>query len=525
MKKSLLLIISLIIFSSIFSQEKFYGFWKRDDNSIYEIRDHKGFLVKVGARLRRGNFKTGDVKIKKIHVKNGVIYAYRRINNIDGSLLRWQKIRIIRHNNVVDIINDKTGRVLTSLRKITSDDVAKERNIIPQQIEGEWKRLNDGSIYSFEGDIAVLKRVGYILERGEFFQDQVKIRNITQINNHLYSAQDRLNTLEGNVLRWDSVFIKTEKNNLVIRSSNRKRVQRFERINPADNNQISKVEQNNTYNKSNLNKTKATVLSAVDINIPINNYVKSNTFALIIGNEDYSSFQVGLTNEINVDYASNDAKVFKDYVIKTLGVPERNVILLINATYGQMKQGIAKLNKLSELSDGKANLIFYYAGHGLPDETTKEAYIMPVDISGSDVTNGIKLNDVYKKLLEFPNKKVTVFLDACFSGGARNQGLIAMRGVKIRPKKNAVYGNMVVFASSSGNESSASFKEEHHGLFTYYLLKKLQESKGNLSYKELADYLTQKVKLESVLINSKEQTPQINVSPDVKDTWQDWKFK
>ena len=189
-----------------------------------------------------------------------------------------------------------------------------------------------------------------------------------------------------------------------------------------------------------------------------------------------------------------------------------------------MQQGISKLNKLSELSEGKAKLIFYYAGHGLPDETNKEAYIMPVDISGNNVTSGIKLNDVYKKLLEFPNKKVTVFLDACFSGGARNQGLIAMRGVKIQPKKNALFGNLVVFSSSSGNESSASLKDKHHGLFTYYLLKKLQESKGKLSYKELSDFLCKKIKLESVLINNKEQTPQTNVSPDVKDIWQDWKF-
>ncbi|MBE9469137.1 MAG: hypothetical protein IMY72_12565, partial [Bacteroidetes bacterium] len=111
-----------------------------------------------------------------------------------------------------------------------------------------------------------------------------------------------------------------------------------------------------------------------------------------------------------------------------------------------------------------------------------------------------------------------------FTGGSRNQGLIAMRGVKIRPKKNALYGNLVVFTSSSGNESSASLKDKQHGLFTYYLLKKLQESKGNLSYKELSDFLNKKIKLESVLINNKEQTPQTNVSPEVKESWRNWKF-
>ncbi len=523
MKKFLLLIITLINFSAIFSQENYEGLWQRDDNSIYEIKNHKAFLVKVGTHLYKGNFKKGDIKIKDFHVENGVIYAFRRINDIGGELLRWQKIRIIKRNNVVEIINDKTGRILTSLRRISKGDVARIKNVAPNKLIGKWKRINDGSVYSFEGDIAVIKRVGYILEKGEFYENQVKIRNITQVANNLYSAQDRLNDNTGNVLKWENVTIRQlpDKNSLIIRSINKKRVQRLEKVNNGHDSHIVVSEENNDNNK----KPKATELSDVDINIPVSSNVKSNTFALIIGNEDYSSFQVDLTNEINVDYALNDAKVFKNYVVKTLGVPERNVILLINATYGQMQQGIVKLNKLSELSEGKANLIFYYAGHGLPDEVTKEAYIMPVDISGSNVTSGIKLNDVYKKLLQFPNKKVTVFLDACFSGGARNQGLIAMRGVKIQPKKNALFGNLVVFTSSSNKESSASFKEEHHGLFTYYLLKKLQESKGNLSYKELSDYLAQKVKLESVLINSKEQTPQTNVSPDVKDAWQNWKFK
>ena len=36
-----------------------------------------------------------------------------------------------------------------------------------------------------------------------------------------------------------------------------------------------------------------------------------NRYAIVIGNEDYQSYQRSLNAEQNVDYAVNDAKVFK----------------------------------------------------------------------------------------------------------------------------------------------------------------------------------------------------------------------
>lgn len=273
-----------------------------------------------------------------------------------------------------------------------------------------------------------------------------------------------------------------------------------------------------------INNQVVATLSDVDIDIPISKEIKPNTYALIIGNEDYSSFQTDLSSEVNVDYAINDAKVFKDYCIKTLGIPEKQVKLLTNATTGQMTQGIAWLNSLAKVDNGKAELIFYYSGHGLPDEETKEPYLIPVDISGNNVSLAIKLADVYHKLNENPSQKVTIFLDACFSGGSRNQGLIAMKGVKVRPKETILNGNMLVFASSTGVESSGVYREKQHGYMTYYLLKKIQETKGNITYKELSDFVIETVSKESTL-NGKTQTPQFMVSPSIENTWGNWKLK
>jgi hypothetical protein len=269
----------------------------------------------------------------------------------------------------------------------------------------------------------------------------------------------------------------------------------------------------------------ASLTPEVDINIPITDKINENRYALIIGNKDYTKYQTNLNSESNVDFADRDAEIFAEYCEKTLGMPKENIFLLKDAISSQMNREIEKLSRLAFYSNGKAELIFYYAGHGFPDEKTKESYIMPVDISGSDVTSGIKLSYLYKKLTENPVKSATVFLDACFSGGGRNQGLLAARGVRIQPKENLVQGNLVVFSASTGEQSSLPYKEKQHGMFTYFLLKKLQESKGNVTYDELSNYIKTEVQLNSVKINSKDQNPQTLTSPSLSDEWKMWNLK
>jgi len=254
-------------------------------------------------------------------------------------------------------------------------------------------------------------------------------------------------------------------------------------------------------------------VSAIDTNIPLTTRKKTKSFALVIGNEDYSTFQPDLNSEVNVDYAVNDAKVFKEYLNKTIGIPNENIFLYTNATAGQMKQAISKMEKLAKAYNGDAELIFFFAGHGLPDEVSHESYIMPVDISGNTIQYAIKLGDVYQQLSANPTKRILVFLDACFSGGARNEGLVTLRGVKVRPKEEYIRENMVVYASSSGTQASMSFDEEQHGLFTYFLLKKLNETKGNVSIDELGKYLETEVNRKSILLKNRDQKPQMKISP------------
>ena len=262
-------------------------------------------------------------------------------------------------------------------------------------------------------------------------------------------------------------------------------------------------------------------VSDVDQNIPVNNALNDKTFAVIIGNEAY-------TREIKVNYALNDARIFKQYLQKSLGLPTNNIHYMENATFGEILDGMKWINDVIKAYNGQAKVIFYYAGHGMPDEQTKSAYMLPVDGNSQNPATAVKLADIYSKLTEYPSQSVTVFLDACFSGASRESAgtmLASGRGVKIKPVNELLKGKLVVFSAATGDETAFPYSEKQHGLFTYFLLKKLQETKGGATLNDLSSYVITNVTQQSVVVNKKSQTPQVNTSTEVQASWQTFKLK
>ncbi|MBL7906181.1 MAG: caspase family protein [Bacteroidales bacterium] len=264
------------------------------------------------------------------------------------------------------------------------------------------------------------------------------------------------------------------------------------------------------------------LVSSVDKNIPVNKVKNPNRIALIIGNENYSNT---LNAEVNVDYARHDAGVFRDYSESLLGLLPENIFFLTDATAGKMEREIDRVTELVRRIGTDAELIFYYAGHGYPDEVSKIPYLIPVDVDATNLASAIRLSEVYAKFGSTEAARITVFLDACFSGGGRDQGLLAARSARVRPQQAVIMGNMVVFSASSGEQSALPYEQEKHGMFTFFLLKKLQESAGQLSYEQLHNYLKTSVGQESLRRNGKPQDPEVLVSPEVEETWRNWSFK
>ena len=263
----------------------------------------------------------------------------------------------------------------------------------------------------------------------------------------------------------------------------------------------------------------ASLTSDVDKNIPVSAVKNDKTFAVIIANENYQ-------NEANVPFALNDGSIFKEYCAKTLGIPSENIHFVSDASLNNLKREINWLNGVLKSYRGEAKAIFYYAGHGVPNESNKSAYLLPIDGFGSDLTTGYKLDDLYASLGQVESQGVTIFLDACFSGAKREGDMMsAGRAIAIKVKKNAPVGNMVVFSAAQSDETAYQNNKEKHGMFTYYLLKKLQDTDGNVSYGELSDYIIKEVSQRSIVLNGKSQTPSVTPSPALVEDWKSWTLK
>lgn len=263
---------------------------------------------------------------------------------------------------------------------------------------------------------------------------------------------------------------------------------------------------------------KKTIDNTIDKNIPQTASLQANTFVIAIGNENYSLVP-------KVAFANNDMNIFAQYCQKTLGIPMQNIRKYKDATFGSMLSALNDIKDIADAYNGDMNVIFYYAGHGIPNEKDQTAYLLPTDADGKSTEVCFPLARLYKELGELNAKSVIVFMDACFSGAQRGNGMLASaRGVAIKAKEQKPMGKLVVLTAASGEETAYPFKEKGHGLFTYFLLKKLNETKGECSLGELSDYITTNVKRQSIVINRKPQTPAIIFSDSVKDEWMNYKL-
>lgn len=257
----------------------------------------------------------------------------------------------------------------------------------------------------------------------------------------------------------------------------------------------------------------------VDDNLPVSSQQNEEMFAIIIANENY-------LNVSRVDCALNDGRTFQRYCSQVLGIPDDNIHVVEDATFGQMTEQVNWLSRVAKAYEGDAKIIIYYAGHGIPDEKNGSAYLLPIDNSGNNLAAAYSLKKLYSELGALNAKSVTLFMDACFSGAGRDdQMLTEARGVAMVSKSENPLGNMVVFSAARGDETAHPYLEKGHGLFTYFLLKKLKETKGKVTFGELDDFLRKSVSRKSIVANNKAQTPQTQCSPQMLNSWKSMTLK
>ena len=251
--------------------------------------------------------------------------------------------------------------------------------------------------------------------------------------------------------------------------------------------------------------------SDVDTGIPATGINNINTFALIIANENYKNTQFD-----PVPFAQNDGRIFREYCIQTLGIPAEQVFLEEDATLTTIKNNIDRLTKSVKYVHD-ANVIVYYAGHG--DLLDGYPYLIPAD-APQKAEYLIALSDLYQQLSELPCQSVICLLDAC------NSGATGTRGVKVHERpKEPIHGNLVVLSAAEASQKASPYKEQQHGLFTYFMLKTLKETKGDITLNDLFEQVKNQVGKKAQILGLNDQTVNIQTSEELGDEWKEWKLK
>ncbi|HQK46964.1 MAG TPA: caspase family protein [Syntrophorhabdaceae bacterium] len=261
----------------------------------------------------------------------------------------------------------------------------------------------------------------------------------------------------------------------------------------------------------------ATGLSVdVDMKIPEGKKAGPFDIAVIIGNKNYKA----VPGVPDVEYADRDARIMKEYLQRTFGFKPENIIYAEDATFAKFNEIFgSERNPRGRLynfiKENVSEVFIYYVGHGAPDIDTKDAYFVPVDANPQFITsNGYRLETFYNNLSKLPAKRITVVLDACFSGNS-GKGLIFknISPLVLQVKKDIKTPvNAVIMTSAAMDQVSTWYPEKRHSLFTYYFLKGIQgDADANkdsiITVHEMKTYLNEHVPYMARRLNSIEQKP------------------
>ncbi len=237
----------------------------------------------------------------------------------------------------------------------------------------------------------------------------------------------------------------------------------------------------------------------------------SGVHAVIVGINDYQKVK-------DLKYAVNDASKFYQFLETRLRLRKRDFIphFLPNEKATKQEIEIAIDKAASEVSEEGA-VIVYFSGHGMVKAKNRgkvKAYLVPhngdVRLEKSTMLSHLGVVEMLEDSLA--KNKIFIF-DSCFSGrGAFEEFTIDERHrEKFLPLDPATeeampHGNVPLylpdtllwFSSSSAGKVSYEVDDLGHGLFTYYLLKSIEDTdfvstRSALSFRDLRDYIRDKI--------------------------------
>ncbi|MGI9104727.1 MAG: SUMF1/EgtB/PvdO family nonheme iron enzyme [Pyrinomonadaceae bacterium] len=218
-------------------------------------------------------------------------------------------------------------------------------------------------------------------------------------------------------------------------------------------------------------------------------------YALVIGNNAYTSLPRLKTAEADASEVASLLKAFYGFETK----------LLLNATRGQI---MSSLSAYRRTLAPDANLLIYYAGHGVNDKDADKAYWLPVDADRDDNSNWIIADEITTALKVIPAKHVLIVSDSCYSGTlTRGLGESLPRPTEREQfLKRMAAGRSRTLMASGGDEPVADGGGGNHSVFANALLRGLRQmDKPQFTAAELFRY-----HVEESVAGRANQTPEYN---------------
>jgi hypothetical protein len=227
--------------------------------------------------------------------------------------------------------------------------------------------------------------------------------------------------------------------------------------------------------------------------------LRPDMLVLVIGNRTYAEAPP-------VAYAHNDAEAFASYFQRTLGVPKENVIVELDLN----SIGMNRLFGTEDVPDGRLarrarfvdEILVFYSGHGVPvfrSEGLPMGYLLPVDVPAAEPGFGAyPLDLLIHQLEDLPVNKVTLLLDACFSGlstqGSLVPGVSGAFGVAIAPPQERAKVSVLTATDFRSPQFAHWLDDKEHGAFSWFMLEGLKgaaddDGDGRIHLTELRDYV------------------------------------
>lgn len=246
---------------------------------------------------------------------------------------------------------------------------------------------------------------------------------------------------------------------------------------------------------------------SVDIerNVPEIDSRNPNSIAIIITQESYSQHIRSVKN------AHRGGDLVNEYVTKSLGIPDQNVIRLRSSYFPESIRDILTDTGSSGMYQFEnKDLFIYYAGAGARSVIENQVQF---ELISTDENRSISLTELFGLLSGLPVRNTTVILDTDFSNVKSDSVYFANQDVllqKIDSYLNAKQ-NSAVFLATDLNQIASNYQSQDlrtdriHGVFTYYFLQSIQN--GQVQLPQIRDNLLRNVTFTSRRLHNRGQDP------------------